>query len=910
MSGPSGRLLRGGVSEGKEVEEHEEGSRKNKKVRIDENNFTGEKSRPAREEDWMQADERVVSPKSYRESLLQNVNSRVCWWEWSKCEEEEQIEDYGIETDFAKVLNPSDGITIDTSNPLCPKFGFEEKEKDRLLKPFGRTLIVKLLGRQPSYGFMMKKLRQLWARKGNIDAFDLQNDFYLVKFQHADDYIEALTGGPWVINDAYLNVARWRPEFSPKNERIESVVAWVRLPDLPAPLFDKKFLLNLGNVIGKAIKLDIHTAQRARGKFARMCIELDLTKPLVPEFEVEGQTLSIVYESLGMLCTKCGIYGHVKEGCEEVQRRKNEARMDVESHGYIRREAADSEGQRDRWQTVQRARRQRNFNVPTPNFQSGSRFTVLESETRNDEDNTDSEGIRAQRETFVGHGKVQGEGSAKVWRKQGKQGSTGEEKKVLRGSKVMNVDTGDKGERDVMENRTKKVGMQVKSGTERIPLREVKQVQDSSEYVPVSNMQVYQNKGVNSCEKENLHPGERVEEVTRNVEMELESEGFGKAAGSAQDCNGMVFEVDHVMPSLAKDLGAASKGIAAVIREMRKQYKIDIVAILEPRVSGSQANKIIRNWGFKHSRRVEAVGFSGGIWLLWEREDLLVSVIRREEQFLHCKVSFGGENMLFTAVYASPNEHRRHVLWEDLQGISEEIYDPWLIAGDFNEIKSPLEQKGGGRVNETRCRRFNNWIQDCNLLDLETSGPFFTWKGPKWAGLERVFKRLDRCLCNTYWQERFGTAEVRIVPRLGSDHHPIVVRLEEEKKGFQERPFRFQAAWLLHDSFPDIMRNNWSETLEAHQNLSSLQNTLTNWNKEVLSGKYCRSKNLLKEAASKNSDSEVWKNLVSLWPSVVDNMCWSVGNGEKVHFWTDRWLDKGKSLLEVCRDNYLMKKKI
>ncbi|KAI9112101.1 hypothetical protein K1719_016997 [Acacia pycnantha] len=71
--------------------------------------------------------------------------------------------------------------------------------------------------------------------------------------------------------------------------------------------------------------------------------------------------------------------------------------------------------------------------------------------------------------------------------------------------------------------------------------------------------------------------------------------------------------------------------------------------------------------------------------------------------------------------------------------------------------------------------------------------------------------------------ERFGTAEVRIVPRLGSDHHPIVVRLEEEKKGFQERPFRFQAAWLLHDSFPDIMRNNWSETLEAHQNLSSLR---------------------------------------------------------------------------------------
>ncbi|KAI9112956.1 hypothetical protein K1719_016070 [Acacia pycnantha] len=130
MSGPSGQLLRGGVSEGKEEEEHEEGSQRNKKVRVNAINFTGDESRPMRGEDWMQAEERMSSPKSYRESLLQNVNTRVCWWEWLKCEDEEQVEDYGVETDFAKVLNSSDGITIDTSNPLCPKFGFEDKEND------------------------------------------------------------------------------------------------------------------------------------------------------------------------------------------------------------------------------------------------------------------------------------------------------------------------------------------------------------------------------------------------------------------------------------------------------------------------------------------------------------------------------------------------------------------------------------------------------------------------------------------------------------------------------------------------------------------------------------------------------------------------------------------------------------
>ncbi|KAI9079072.1 hypothetical protein K1719_038980 [Acacia pycnantha] len=186
------------------------------------------------------------------------------------------------------------------------------------MRPFRRTLVVKLLSRQPSYGFMVKKLRQIWERKGKIDVFDLENDYYLVNFQNKEDYMEALTGGPWVILDAYLNVARWRPDFCPKNEKIESVVAWVRFPDLPAPLFDKKFLLNLGNAIGKAIRLDIHTAQRAKG----------------------------------MLCNKCGWFGHNKEVCSEFHRKKSEVRMDMEAMEEIPRNGVDSVVEKDIWKAV------------------------------------------------------------------------------------------------------------------------------------------------------------------------------------------------------------------------------------------------------------------------------------------------------------------------------------------------------------------------------------------------------------------------------------------------------------------------------------------------------------------------------------------------------------------------------
>ncbi|KAI9117244.1 hypothetical protein K1719_011410 [Acacia pycnantha] len=59
--------------------------------------------------------------------------------------------------------------------------------------------------------------------------------------------------------------------------------------------------------------------------------------------------------------------------------------------------------------------------------------------------------------------------------------------------------------------------------------------------------------------------------------------------------------------------GASSKSFAAVLRDLKFRYKVDMVVILEPRVSGNSATKIIKSWGFKYSVRVEAVGFSGGI---------------------------------------------------------------------------------------------------------------------------------------------------------------------------------------------------------------------------------------------------------------------------------------------------------
>lgn len=49
---------------------------------------------------------------------------------------------------------------------------------------------------------------------------------------------------------------------------------------------------------------------------------MDLTKPLIPKYSIEGQTYTIEYEGMNMLCLHCGRFGHIKATCGEYLNRQ------------------------------------------------------------------------------------------------------------------------------------------------------------------------------------------------------------------------------------------------------------------------------------------------------------------------------------------------------------------------------------------------------------------------------------------------------------------------------------------------------------------------------------------------------------------------------------------------------------
>lgn len=94
--------------------------------------------------------------------------------------------------------------------------------------------------------------------------------------------------------------------------------------------------MKLVNLVGRALYVDSTTITARRGKYARACVEIDLSKPLLAKFQLKHRTYRIEYEGLYNICFDYGIYGHNKDAClskgqEADTNPKNRENMNIQT---------------------------------------------------------------------------------------------------------------------------------------------------------------------------------------------------------------------------------------------------------------------------------------------------------------------------------------------------------------------------------------------------------------------------------------------------------------------------------------------------------------------------------------------------------------------------------------------------
>nr|POE89483.1 hypothetical protein CFP56_43280 [Quercus suber] len=116
-----------------------------------------------------------------------------------------------------------------------------------------------------------------------MDVIDLGKEFFLTRFSCKEDH------------DMVLKKV------------------WIRLNELPIEYYEVEVLKQIGNSVGKVLRINTHTAAEARGRFARLYVQVDIDKPLVTNILIGGIHQPVNYEGIHKLCFSCGRIGHRKE---------------------------------------------------------------------------------------------------------------------------------------------------------------------------------------------------------------------------------------------------------------------------------------------------------------------------------------------------------------------------------------------------------------------------------------------------------------------------------------------------------------------------------------------------------------------------------------------------------------------
>ncbi|KAL7177603.1 hypothetical protein ACSBR2_030877 [Camellia fascicularis] len=158
--------------------------------------------------------------------------------------------------------------------------------------------------------------------------------------------------------------------------------------------------------------------------------------------------------------------------------------------------------------------------------------------------------------------------------------------------------------------------------------------------------------------------------------------------------------------------------------------------------------------------------------------------------------------------------------------ISRQDYPDWVLSAiyaspnirlrdelwnDFAADKRSFSSATSQNLSQSqrKSQKFSDRISSCNLMDLGCVGPRLTWTNNRkeWAN---TMVRLDRALCNTEWRTLFPEGYVRNLPRTYSDHSPLLIHTQGTNPSSPPcNVFKFQAAWLSHEDFSTVIENNW-----------------------------------------------------------------------------------------------------
>jgi len=175
------------------------------------------------------------------------------------------------------------------------------------------------------------KLGNIWKTTTSWKMVSLSKGYYDFHFDLADDLRKIWAVGTINLKLGLLRLSQWTKDFNYLSQKQTYVSLWIRLVELPQEYWRERTLKEIASAVGTPIDIDGPTQNRTFGHYARILVEIDLSKRAYDEILVErdGFTfkVEVQYDRRPLFSHHCYSIGHNVSTCrwlhQQVAKEKN-----------------------------------------------------------------------------------------------------------------------------------------------------------------------------------------------------------------------------------------------------------------------------------------------------------------------------------------------------------------------------------------------------------------------------------------------------------------------------------------------------------------------------------------------------------------------------------------------------------
>ncbi|XP_019239960.1 PREDICTED: uncharacterized protein LOC109219951, partial [Nicotiana attenuata] len=185
----------------------------------------------------------------------------------------------------------------------------EEKQK------LNRALIMYVVGNTPTIGVVEQFVASQWGKVRKPKVLYHSDGYFTNLLNSVEERDEVLMNGPYTMNSRPVILKAWAEGFDFNEEVLKTIPLWVKFPKLPLNYWSNKALSKIESGLGKPLYADACTTVTDRISYARVLIEMDITRTLpgtIKLIDTNGKVIEqmVQYDWKPQYCQTCCQIGH------------------------------------------------------------------------------------------------------------------------------------------------------------------------------------------------------------------------------------------------------------------------------------------------------------------------------------------------------------------------------------------------------------------------------------------------------------------------------------------------------------------------------------------------------------------------------------------------------------------------